>query len=185
MSEKNLIIFRECPGRPGYRVSNTGAVQSCLVKVRKKSGPGFQWIPSSVWRDKTISPRTKATTHLRVEVLGKTVSVHTLVLEAFVGPCPAGMEACHDPDPDPMNNHVANLRWGTAKDNAVDRAKHGHTACGERSGPAKITEALARQILIECSQPGRHVRSKVARKHGVSLCIVCRIADRKTWKHIA
>lgn len=50
--------------------------------------------------------------------------VHQLVLEAFVGPRPPGMESCH-------NNHVrhdnrlVNLRWDTRKANARDRAING------------------------------------------------------------
>jgi thymidylate synthase ThyX len=50
--------------------------------------------------------------------------VHQLVLEAFVGPCPAGMEGCHN-DGNGLNNNVANLRWGTPRSNADDRIKHG------------------------------------------------------------
>ena len=50
--------------------------------------------------------------------------VHRLVLEAFVGPCPEGMEACHN-DGNPSNNHVNNLRWDTQSENMNDRVKHG------------------------------------------------------------
>ena len=51
--------------------------------------------------------------------------VHRLVLGAFVGPCPPGMESCHFPDRDPANNRLDNLRWGTHQDNMLDRDKHG------------------------------------------------------------
>src|SRR5699024_6464865 len=50
--------------------------------------------------------------------------VHRLVLEAFVGPCPDGMEACHWDD-DKTNNHVSNLRWATQSDNMHDRVRNG------------------------------------------------------------
>lgn len=43
--------------------------------------------------------------------------VHHLVLEAFVGPCPPGMEACHFPDPNPANCRLDNLRWDTRSQN--------------------------------------------------------------------
>lgn len=53
----------------------------------------------------------------------KVRSVHTLVLEAFVGPRPSGHVACHYDDV-PTNNRVDNLRWGTYEDNAADRRRN-------------------------------------------------------------
>ena len=50
--------------------------------------------------------------------------VHRLVLEAFVGPCPEGMEACHWDD-DPTNNQLSNLRWAPRSENNHDRARNG------------------------------------------------------------
>lgn len=49
--------------------------------------------------------------------------VHRLVLEAFVGPCPPGMECCHF-DGDSTNNHLSNLRWDTHSSNQFDRVRH-------------------------------------------------------------
>jgi hypothetical protein len=50
--------------------------------------------------------------------------VHRAVLEAFVGPCPQGMVACHYDD-DPRNNRVTNLRWATYADNSLDATRNG------------------------------------------------------------
>lgn len=50
--------------------------------------------------------------------------IHRLVLEAFVGPCPDGMEALHS-DGNKTNNNVDNLRWGTPSENNRDIVKHG------------------------------------------------------------
>lgn len=50
--------------------------------------------------------------------------MHRLVLLAFVGPCPDGMEACHANDI-PTDNRLANLRWGTHADNMRDRIENG------------------------------------------------------------
>lgn len=55
----------------------------------------------------------------------RTRLVHRLVLEAFVGPCPEGQEACHA-DSDRTNNRLSNLRWDTTKANAADRVAAGH-----------------------------------------------------------
>jgi hypothetical protein len=51
--------------------------------------------------------------------------VHQLVLEAFVGPRPAGMVACHWNDV-PDDNRVENLRWATTSDNRRDLIRNGH-----------------------------------------------------------
>lgn len=53
--------------------------------------------------------------------------VHRVVLEAFVGPRPSGMEACHF-DCDRLNNRVENLRWDTKKANRRDSMREGTIA---------------------------------------------------------
>jgi hypothetical protein len=45
--------------------------------------------------------------------------IHRLVLEAFVGPCPPGLECCHN-DGDRSNAALANLRWDTRSSNTLD-----------------------------------------------------------------
>lgn len=54
------------------------------------------------------------------------ISVHRLVLETFVGPCPPGMVCRHVPDFDPANNRLVNLCWGTQKENGQDRVRYGY-----------------------------------------------------------
>lgn len=57
---------------------------------------------------------------------GKTQNhyVHRVVLEAFIGPCPEGMECCHN-DGNPQNNRLENLRWDTKTNNGADTRRHG------------------------------------------------------------
>lgn len=50
--------------------------------------------------------------------------VHLLVLETFIGPRPEKMYGCHRDD-NPDNNHVENLYWGTARQNALDAVNNG------------------------------------------------------------
>jgi hypothetical protein len=50
--------------------------------------------------------------------------VHHLVLEAFVSPCPDGMEARHL-DGNPYNPDRDNLAWGTISENQFDQVRHG------------------------------------------------------------
>lgn len=65
--------------------------------------------------------------------------IHRLVLEAFVGPMPDGMESLHG-DGDPANCLLSNLRYGTPVDNWQDRRKHGRGIDGDRN-PHAIMKA--------------------------------------------
>lgn len=51
--------------------------------------------------------------------------VHRLVLDAFIGPCPAGMEGCHRNDVK-TDNQLQNLYWGTPSENGHDRVRNGN-----------------------------------------------------------
>jgi hypothetical protein len=55
----------------------------------------------------------------------KVRTIHQLVLEAFVGPKPAGFMCCHWDD-DPTNNHLSNLRWDTQSANEQDKIRNGN-----------------------------------------------------------
>lgn len=76
---------------------------------------------------------------------GKTALVHRLVLEAFVGPCPEGLEARHL-DGDPLNSGLENLVWGTSAENEQDKLAHGTSNHGERCGTSKLTETQVLEI---------------------------------------
>jgi hypothetical protein len=52
------------------------------------------------------------------------VRIHTLVIEAFVGPRPGGLEACHGPGGSDDNSRP-NLRWDTRRENMLDEVRHG------------------------------------------------------------
>ena len=54
------------------------------------------------------------------------LSLHVIVITAFVGPRPDGME-CRHLDGHPTNPHLDNLAWGTSGENSQDMILHGHT----------------------------------------------------------
>ena len=70
--------------------------------------------------------------------------VHRLVLEAFVGPCPTGMESCHFPDRNPANNKLDNLRWATHAENENDKIVHGTNRGWKYSDETKARMAAGR-----------------------------------------
>jgi hypothetical protein len=110
--------------------------------------------------------------------------VHRLVLEAFVGPCPDGMECCHE-DGNPTNNRLENLRWGTPKDNSNDDAKNGtrDRMRGEKHYAAKLTEAEVLEIR-QMYATGRYKQKDLAKKFKRTYILIHNIVRRKAWTHI-
>lgn len=100
--------------------------------------------------------------------------VHRLVLEAFVGSCPEGMEACHY-DGDRTNNNLSNLRWDTPINNAADRIRHGTSARKLNSKKVWSIRILAKQGMS---------LTKLSRRYGVGITAIWSIVNRKTWKHV-
>lgn len=128
-----MVEYRDIPGYPGYRIGDDGSVWSHWIQPGKKWRPDGWRNQGSGWRrlrplkcplDSAYSRKGYMSVSLTHEDVRKTISVHRLVLMAFVGPCPSGMEACHN-DGDPSNNSLSNLRWDTHKNNMADCIKHG------------------------------------------------------------
>lgn len=111
------------------------------------------------------------------------VRVHRLVLEAFVGPCPPGLEARHL-DGNGHNNARTNLAWGTHRENIADRTRHGRTARGERNGRAKLTPGAVLTMrreyrACEASYRDLALRFRVAER------TVWDVVTGRKWKHLA
>jgi hypothetical protein len=82
--------------------------------------------------NQSIDPRG----YRRVSLQGSPYLVAPLVLSAFVGPRPPGLDGCHG-DGDNANNRLGNLRWGTRSENMQDAVDHGtHTSHGKRTALA-------------------------------------------------
>jgi hypothetical protein len=105
------------------------------------------------------------------------VRVHKLVLEAFVGQCPEGLECCHN-DGDSFNNHIGNLRWDTHTSNIHDRIKHGTSNRGERCGTAKLTLEQVRAIRKD-----DRLQRIIAKEYGIAESMISRIKSGVRWQH--
>ena len=110
-----------------------------------------------------------------------------LVLEAFVGPCPEGMEACHN-NGDPADNRLENLRWDTRSANALDAVRHGTASAlgrntrGTSNGNCKLTEQEVKDIDRKCRSGA--IKKDLALQYGVTPTMITYIAKHKTWKHL-
>ncbi len=97
-----LPEIRPIAGWPGYGVSADGRVWTS--KVRKKG-----WhIVSGSWSPLACAVQANGYKTVCFSHQGneKTIKVHRLVLKEFVGPCPPGMQGCHN-DGNRLNNS-----WG-------------------------------------------------------------------------
>lgn len=116
--------WRPVVGWPEYEISDLGRVRSVERVVMRRNG-----VPQTV-RSKVLStpPASHGYRNVGLHRPGqrpRVELVHRLVLEAFVGPCPPGLE-CRHRNSDHHDNRLRNLRWGTRADNNRDIVKHGH-----------------------------------------------------------
>lgn len=167
---KSSINYNPIPSVAGYLVGTDGSVWGERTRTRIHSGK---------WRQ--LRPTPMSSGHLVVNILGKLRYVHHLVLEAFVGPCPPGMECRHFPDRDPANNKLENLSWGTHADNLRDRKIHQTDNAGSRHGMSKLTE---RQVLQIRKDHETLTLVEQAQKYKVTRGCVYGIVTRRTWKHV-
>lgn len=115
----------------------------------------------------------------------KTKMSHRLVLEAFVGPCPEGMECCHN-DGNPANNKLENLRWDTRSANHQDAVKHGtHSGfrCGTLVGNSVLDETKVQWIRFLHRHKLFTIR-ELAELFNVFRTTIDNVVARRTWKHV-
>lgn len=184
MAESHLNIsdeiWKDIPNFPGYQVSDQGRVRSYWRFKGQKLGFRVEDTPQRVLRSHWNGPKTS----LSVSLSGgerRVFAVCRLVLAAFVGPCPDGMESCHD-DGNAANCSLTNLRWDTRKANMQDSVRHGtHPGLGHH--PAKLTEIQVIQIRELYGTKGHTMRG-LGKIFDVCASTIRDIVHRNKWKHI-
>lgn len=140
--------WRPVAGYEGlYEVSDFGRVRS---------------LPRATTAGRVLKPRVQPSRGYRCVFLSRdgritTKQVHRLVLESFVGPCPADQE-CRHLDGDKLNNLATNLVWGTRSQQRLDDVRNG------RHAEARKTHC-----------PAGHCYD-IKRKHGGRDCSTCKNA---------
>lgn len=174
-----MICIREIPEYPGYGISLDGPEATLWSRWNQ---------PHKAMRDswKRVSSRTcPKSGHIKVRVCkdGKRITqgIHRLVLMAFVGPCPEGMEACHWNDIK-TDNRVENLRWATRVENRQDCHRNGKGSNGSRNPRAKLHERDIPDIRRMIK--GGMLYKDIASRYGVDPVQICFIKTGKTWKHV-
>lgn len=146
-----------------YEVSDHGSVRSL---DRRTAAGRFQ-------RGRAMSLVKRAgrvDVRLTRDGVGRTRFVHHLVLEAFVGPRPAGMQACHF-NGNGHDNRLSNLRWDTQSGNQLDAVRLGEHALASRT-KCKRGHQLAEPNLCN-----------YGKRAGVRACLACNKARRYLAHH--
>lgn len=164
-----MEVWKSVLNHPGYEISSL-----CRIRSRRPINGIGPFVDE--WR---YLKSYDCNGYRRVNLDGKRIGVHVLMLEAFVGPCPSGMECRHLND-DKADNKLENLAWGTPKENKQDAIRNGLIRCGERHHKAKLTWKSVREI--------RRLRSlgfsatKLSRQYGVTLQQIMYIVKGEGWK---
>ena len=105
---------------------------------------GSIWSLTSNWRgygQRVLKAVPNGRGYLKVRLqLGshrRNLAIHSLVAAVFLPPKPSPVYEVRHLDGNPLNNKADNLAWGTRKDNALDRVKHGRTYRPDWSDPIK------------------------------------------------
>lgn len=168
MSSVAEVEYREIPDHPRYVAGSDGTVWSDWKKQRTQIKFRFDkdgYAMAGLWINGKQRTRRRA----------------RLVLMAFSGPCPDGMEAAHN-DGNPANDLPSNLEWKTHIANSCDRYRHGTIPRGISSGRAKLTEDDVRGIFDMATNG--HKNNDIAKKYGVSAATVWSIKFGRIWSHV-
>lgn len=177
----------------GYEVSNFGAIRN--TRTGELLSP---WLNDSGYPKVNLGARSRQR------------YVHLLVLEAWEGKRPAGMQTCHQFDVK-SDNWLAHLRFGTPGENVLDRVRNGihpmanRTRCpagheytpentrvyqgsryckackNERSKQPRKNLPMPR---IECIHGHRYTEANtyIHPKSGARSCRACTRRRRKEWR---
>ncbi len=164
-----IYQIKDIPNFPGYQIDTNGDVWSSKTKgINKKITPCI--------RNKYVG------VSLRKDKKNHSKHIHRLMLEAFVGVCPEGMEACHN-NGNKTDNSLENLRWDTSKNNHIDRRKHGTMPLGEQCKSSKLKAEQVIKIR-ELFSTGKYSFVELGRMFNISNDNVGHIVRRERWTHL-
>jgi hypothetical protein len=120
---------------------------------------------------------------LRANGKAKIWSLHRLVMLAFVGVCPEGMEVNHK-DGNRANNYLGNLEYCTHLQNMQHATNVLRKQIpGNYSGGAKLTAEIVREIRRLVAN-GEVSQRQLAMLHEVEESTISRIINRETWSDV-
>jgi hypothetical protein len=176
-------IWKPVVGYEGlYDVSNMGRVRSyfisdCLLKGKRGFHTKTKKCPQRVLSNRMTSYGYHSVRLSKKGIAPVNRNVHSLVLNAFVGPCPTKYECCHKNNIK-TDNRVENLCWGTHLHNSKD---YGTQAFGEKSGRHKLT--YSNVVAIRNMRNSGYTQREIGDFFGVHNSVICLIFQNKIWNH--
>lgn len=176
--EESTEVWRDIPGCEGsYSVSSWGRIKS-LARIRIAKGVAFS-VKEKILKSSLRNCDGYLGVNLRrYGVVNRPQLIHRLVAEAFLGPCPDGMECAHL-DGNRQNPRLENLAWKTHKANEDDKERHGTRSRGVHRPLAKLSDDAVKVIIAD-TRANKHI----AAEYGVDVSLISRVKRRKLWKHV-
>lgn len=122
--------MKTIPAFTNYSINENGEVWSHKWNRLKK-----QFVYNSGYKGISLSKDGKQ----------KNYTIHSLVLLTFTGDRPSSKHQAMHLDGDKKNNLLSNLKWGTARENCLDKKNHGTFQEGEKHGMHKLNKE---QVLL-------------------------------------
>lgn len=172
---------RKIAGFPAYRVTPDGSIWTCWKRANTL-GNGHGYIMQETFKRMRLGKHKFGYHQVGLNIGNGKVCrrlVHALVLNAFVGPRPKGMQ-CRHLDGNPDNNHISNLVWGTARENQIDRRRHGTHKEGEYHPGAKRKAKVILRIIAALRSGAK--QTEVAKEFKVHQGYISNIYRGKIWK---
>jgi hypothetical protein len=174
-------VWRPVLGYEGrYEVSSLGRVKRLQYTIY----PFIEQLGTRVARtypERLLRMNPDGDGYTWVNIGGKTRLLHAVVLEAFAGPRPDGLVACHGPNGN-RDNSIANLSWGTQRKNVYDdKIRDGTFMRGEKHYGVKLTE---QDVIYIRNNAQKYNTAKYSAMFGVNRGTISDIIRRRTWKHV-
>jgi hypothetical protein len=178
------VEFRRCPSWLGYIAGTDGSLWSCIHRYNKSGQPRY-------WRRMryTVDRGGYQRCHILNVADGKpkTRRVHSLICEAFHGPCPDGLQCCHN-DSDKTNNRPTNLRWDTPRGNTSDTIACGRfitapVMYGETAPWSKLSNTQVSIIRANAQYPRTDAVRRFAIEYHVSESLIWSIMNGNRRPH--
>jgi len=172
---------RLVPDFPDYCVNSSGEVFTKRPCTNFAGNPGWRRL-----KGQENKRRGRKKQYLYVNVYRERgrmekFYIHQLVLLAFVGPCPEGMEVRHLDD-NTLNNALSNLCYGTHLQNQQDAVQNRCYRYGENHQNARFTADEIRDIR-QMAAAGIKYRV-ITEKYGINHSHISRIVKREIYASV-
>ena len=181
MNPTHVERWLPIPGYSGYySVSDLGRMRSEPRVIQRRDGTNCS-VRERIMKTHTSRHGYPMCTLRTPQMEYRHHSVHRLVALAFLGPCPEGMEVCHQ-DGNRANPRLDNLRYDTHVNNMSDKKRHGTHTLGEVHSRATLTDAQVYEIRAHAAEKAL-TQSQIGALYGVGRENVCGIHTRRLWAH--